>query len=231
MPLASSGLPMTALPGVTSISSTPMPSSAWCSVASTSTMSGRIASSAIQRLVGLVDHNVRHLVALELRNDLRADAAVATDDEVVPQPVQVSLQLALPPISAECIVRQRFREDAEPVKHGADADNDQTRREQPAGGSLRMHLGVTDCADRDDDHVEGVEQAPAVDEHVARNAEQDHDAEQDCGEAEPRQWMPDARLGHGPRRRRLSMSATASQCAGSAHVRANASMVSSSRSG
>src|SRR4029077_12520047 len=102
---------------------------------------------ALERLVGLVDDHVGHLVRLELGHDLSADTAVATDDEMVAQRIEVSLQLALSPIPAESIVRQRLREDAEAVQHRADADHYEARGEQPARGALRVHLGVADGAD------------------------------------------------------------------------------------
>jgi len=52
-----------------------------------------------------------------------------------------------------------------------------------------VDLGVADRADRDDHHVEGVEDVPAVDEHVAGDADHDHDGEQGEGETKAEQRM------------------------------------------
>src|SRR5438270_4562490 len=90
----------------------------------------------------------------------------------------ISLQLSLSPVPAECIVRQRLSENTKAVKHRRHADHDQAGREQPSRRALRMNLRVPDGADRDDDHVERVEQVPAVDQPVTDDPDHDHDAEQ-----------------------------------------------------
>src|SRR5438552_17239941 len=103
--------------------------------------------------------------------------------------IEVSLQPSLPPIPAECIVRQRLCKNTEAVEHRRHADDDQAGGEQPSGLALGMDLGVADRADRDDHHVEGVEEVPPVDQCVAGDSDGDHDHEQDGGEAKPEERM------------------------------------------
>src|SRR5207248_9363720 len=71
-----------------------------------------------------------------------------------------------------------LRENAKAVQHRGHADHDQAGREEPSRGALGMYLRVADGADCDDDHVERVEQAPAVDQPVTGDPDHDHDAEQ-----------------------------------------------------
>jgi len=103
--------------------------------------------------------------------------------------VQVTLQLPVSPIPAEGIVRQSLRENAEAVKHGPDADDDQAGREQPSRRALGVDLGVADRADGNDHHVKRVQQRPAVDHHVAGDADGDDDREQDGGKAKASERM------------------------------------------
>src|SRR2546427_8222914 len=84
-----------------------------------------------ERLLGLVDNGIRGVVVLELRDDLRSDAAVTADDEVIPEVVERSLQLPLSPVGDEAVVGERLGEHAETVGHRTYANHDQRGREQP----------------------------------------------------------------------------------------------------
>src|SRR5450759_5199844 len=59
-----------------------------------------------------------------------------------------------------------------------------------------MDLRVADGADGDDHHVEGIEQVPSVDHHVAGDAVQDDHAEQDDRQAKTQQGVAQPSLLH-----------------------------------
>src|SRR5437773_641378 len=138
----------------------------------------------LRGLWGLLDDRVAHLVLFELDGDLRSDAAVSTDDVVIAELVEPSSQLTLSPVEAEVVLCQRLGENAEPVEHRTHTDDDQGRREYPAGGGLGMNLRVTNRDDRDGRHVEGVEKVLSVDEGVPGDADGDHDCQQHARQAE-----------------------------------------------
>src|SRR5579859_4852160 len=144
-------------------------------------------ANSLQRFLSLVDDDIRDFVVLELSHDLGPHAAVAADDEVVTEVVQVSLQLTLSPVFAERVVSQGFGEDAYAIKHGRDANHDQGHREDPACRPLRMDFPVADGADGDDHHVEGIQQVPTIYYNEAATTERDHTAEEDQGEPEQQQ--------------------------------------------
>ena len=146
---------------------------------------------ALEGLLAALDDHVGHVVLLELDDDLGPDAAVTANDEVVAQILQPALHLALSPEDAEAVLGERLGEYAESEQHGTDTEHDQDGREGAARRGLRMELAVADGADRDDRHVEGVEQAPAVDEHVARDPDDDDDSEQRRREPEAQERMRD----------------------------------------
>src|SRR5207302_391710 len=125
----------------------------------------------------------------ELGHDLCAHAAVAANDEVLVEVVQVPLQLALSPVPAKRVVCKRLGKNAKAIQHGSHAEDDEARGEDAPGGSLRMDLCVTDRADGDDHHVERVEQVPAIDQRVTGDAKDDDDAEEGQREPETAKWM------------------------------------------
>src|SRR5581483_8797159 len=98
-----------------------------------------------------------HAVLLELADDLRADAAVPADDEVIAQRIDVPSHPPVPPVLAEPPLGEGLREDRERVEDRAGAAEDQRRREEAAPRRERMDLAETDGRDGRQAHVEGVE--------------------------------------------------------------------------
>src|SRR5438309_1875607 len=151
---------------------------------------------ALDRVLVAVDHHVLLAGAGEFPDDLGAHPAVAADDQVVTELTDLPLQPADPPEFEEMPLAERLREDAKAVEHGTDAANDQHRGEDAARRSQRVDLGEAHRRDGDDRHVEGVEQAPTLDQEVAGGAEDDDDREQDGGQPEPREGVFDAGPDH-----------------------------------
>src|SRR5579859_8145030 len=185
----------------------------------------------LEGLLAALDDHVGDVVLLELDHDLGPDAAVAANDEVVAKFLQPALHLALSPEDAEAVLGERLGEHAESEEHRTDTEHDQEGREDSACRRLRVNLAVADGADGDDRHVVGVEQVPAVDQHVARDPDCDHHREQDRRQPEAQQRVGDVPAIHSLALRRFSMRSTARQCAGATHVRVNVAIASAASSG
>ena len=118
-----------------------------------------------------VDDDIRQPLGLEFGDDIAPHAAVAADDDVVGEFIHLASPLFLLPKTARLAGENDLRDLGERVgRHHAAAD-DQPHGENPPGLRERMHLGIADRGEGGDGHVKRVEQGPALDPAIARDAD------------------------------------------------------------
>ena len=137
-----------------------------------------------------IDDDERHALAAQFLGDGAADAAVAAEDEVVPQFVDHATDPPLFEAEVEAALDDEGGQQGERVERGADASDEEHDREGLAGPRQRVHLAIADGRDRDHGHVEAVPDRPAFDGHVAGRPADQHQPQQADGQAWPGQPPP-----------------------------------------
>ena len=131
-------------------------------------------------LVRLHDHEI-DVVLLELPRDLFSDAAEATEDVVVTQVLNLTSHTLTPQYRGQLALDQELEDSNERVEDDADAGDRESDREDPPYVVQRTDLGEADRGEDDDCHVEGIEQRPALENHVADRADSHQRADDSDG--------------------------------------------------
>ena len=135
-----------------------------------------------------VDHHHVLAVVAELSRDGRAHPAVSAQDEVPAQRLDRPCHPSRLPFSAGGPEDQRFRHHADEAEEEPHAHDREEHGPHVSGRAERAYLAEPDRGDRDDGHVERVEQRPPLDRHEACRAERgdgDHGSQPDADVRRP----------------------------------------------
>jgi len=127
------------------------------------------------------DDDEGEVTAGELAGDLLADAAEAAEDVVVFEALDLTAHSLYPQERAELAFQGELEEAQQCVEYRADAGYGEEHGEDAAGGVEGADLAEADGHDGGDGHVEGVDEAPAFDDHVGGGADDGDDDEEDGG--------------------------------------------------
>ena len=128
-------------------------------------------------LCGLVriDYDERRFLAAKDSRDLPAHSAIAAEDVVLFERLELCLHPSPPKQALEHLVfHDRLHGHGENIQHQADAAQHDEQVERAARLREGSHLAVSDGGHRHDGHVSGVEEAPAFYDHVAGGADDQH---------------------------------------------------------
>ncbi len=126
-----------------------------------------------RRLPGWVhlDHHIRCPGLLEFAHDVDGAVAAVTQDDVLAHLGDLSIHLpSLPPFENPKL-DERGDDGTDRVGERSDPDQDEEHREDSFRRVERESFTVADGAERDDRHIERVEERPALDEHVTGHAD------------------------------------------------------------
>ncbi len=125
----------------------------------------------LQRGIG-IDHHHRHAGLLELFDDDLSKAPEAAHDHVTFQRPNRAIHAPPPERLAQAPLDQVLGDVHRGVEGGSDADEDEADRVDAARRAARSHLLVAHRGERDDRHVEGLEEAEPLHQHEAQCADQ-----------------------------------------------------------
>ena len=116
------------------------------------------------------DHDQLNIVCQEFVNDMLADSAVPTDDEMSSQLIYPLLHAFSPKKAAELPGHNEISQRTERIRRSADSQDYQCPGEYAANRREWTYFAESNCADRDDGHVNAVSPRPTLDHHVSHRA-------------------------------------------------------------